>query len=321
MTFENGLPELEKAVKEVVARDPQLCAVSSWEVRAANAASRAVNEIHDCARSDEPDPSKVTEPIQKVLAKIAVAAAGQKYAAAGPARALDGGMVDILADQLGVSVNDPEYLEVIQRSIGEAVKCKVEFKGEVKMFAALNTFIHVDTQPNSAGPSERGVVIPTKAFKGELGFTPAGFLTSEFVQPWEVFPETEHEKMRNLSTELKQSAEFVLVELGADCDHAQDNARTRRYLLGLEVPVKFLELVEFPSNKKLRSESSVLLGPWVIDGEIKYLLVSCGRFWTWQKKDLPSSAKVKYRLRASVVSKLLHAYSSWSSRPGIIEFR
>lgn len=316
-----NIPELEKALKEVVARDPQLCAVSSWEVRAANAASRAVNEIHDCSTSDEPDPSKVTEPIQRILAKIAVASAGQKYAAACPARALDGGMVDILADQLGVSVDDPEYLKVIERSIGEAVKGKVEFRDEVKMFASLNAFFHVDTQPNSAGSSERGAVIPARTLKGELRFTPAEFLTSEFVQPWEVFPEADQERMRALLAELQRSAEFVLVELGADCDHAQDNARTRRYLLGLEMPVKFLELAKFPSNKKLRSESSVLLGPWVIDREIRYLLVSCGRFWTWQKKELPSNAKVKYRLRASVINKLLHAYASWSSRPGIVEFR
>jgi hypothetical protein len=29
---------------------------------------------------------------------------------------------------------------------------------------------------------------------------------------------------------------------------------------------------------------------------------------------------VKYRLRTSVVSKLLHRYASWHSRPGIVEF-
>ena len=63
----------------------------------------------------------------------------------------------------------------------------------------------------------------------------------------------------------RQSAEFVLVELGADCDHAQDSARTRRYLLGLEVPVKFFKLAQFHDNKKLRSESLQLLGPWNLE--------------------------------------------------------
>jgi hypothetical protein len=317
----NNIAGLKKAVEDVVSQDTQLSAMSSWEARASEAAARAINEIHGCAKGDERDPSKVTESIRKVLAKIAVAASGKKSAAESPARALDGGMVDILTDQLGASVEDAGYLEVIGRAIGTAVGGEIVFNDGVQMFAALNTFFHIDTQVGSAGPGERGVVIPTKVFKGELGFTPASFLTSEFVQPWEVFPEGDHEKMRNLLAELKQSAEFVLVELGADCDHAQDSARTRRYLLGLEVPAKFLELVEFPANRKLRSESSVLLGPWIINGEIKYLVVSCGRFWTWQKKDLPPSAKVKYRLRASVINKLLHQYSAWSTRPGIIEFR
>jgi hypothetical protein len=318
----NNIAGLKKAVEDVVGQDSQLSAMASWEARASEAAAKAVNEIHGCAKGDEADPSKVTESIRRVLAKIAVASAGKKSAAESPSRALDGGMVDILTDQLGASVDDAGYLDVIGKAIGAAVGAEIAFTDEVRMFAALNTFFHIDTQVGSTKAGERGVVISATPFnKGDLGFKPVEFLTSEFLQPNEAFPEADRQRLWDLLIEFRRGAEFVLVELGADCDHAQDSSRTRRYLLGLEVPVKFFELAQFPGNKKLRSESLQVLGPWIINGGISYLLVSCGRFWTWQKNEPHANGKVRYRLRASVINKLLHQYSTWSSRPGIVEFR
>jgi hypothetical protein len=318
----NNIEGLGKAVREAVAQDPTLCAVSSWESRASEAAARAVNEIYACARGDVSDPAKMSESIQKILTRIAVAAAGRRSASESPARALDEGMVDILADQFGVSVDQPEYQDAIRKAIGDSVKAPVVFVDEVQMSAALNTFFHIDTEVSSAKAGDRGVVISAKPFKKDvLGFRPTELLTSEFLFPWETFPLERQPEIKNLLIQFTPVAEFVLVELGADCDHAQDLARTRRYLLGLEVPVKFFELARFHENKKLRSESLQLLGPWNINGEAFYLLISCGRFWTWQERKPHAQGKVKYRLRASLVDKLLHHYSVWSSRPGIVEFR
>jgi gamma-glutamylcyclotransferase (GGCT)/AIG2-like uncharacterized protein YtfP len=63
-----------------------------------------------------------------------------------------------------------------------------------------------------------------------------------------------------------------------------------------------------------------LLGPWTLEGEERWLLVSCRRFWTWQDRKPHAKSKVKYRLRAPIVEKLLHHYASWHSRPGVVEF-
>jgi hypothetical protein len=318
----NNIEELQKAVTDTVGKDPQLSALSSWESRASDAAARAVNEIYACANDDVEDPARTADAIQKVLAKIAVAASGKNRAIDSPARALDAGMVDILADQFGISVQDAAYQLVIQKAIGETVKAPVAFQNDVRIFAGLNTFFHVDTGTGSAKAGDRGVVISATPFnKSILGFRTEDLLTSEFLFPVELFTEERRADMKALLEAFRKSAKFVLVELGADCDYAQDTARTRRYLLGLEVPAKFLELAHFHENNKLRNESLQLLGPWNIAGEIIYLLVSCGRFWTWQEKKPHEKSEVKYRLRSSVVNKLLHHYSVWSSRPGIVEFR
>lgn len=316
-----NIPQLENAVKEAVARDPQLSTVSSWESRASDAAARAVNQVHACARDDAGDPLRTSESIQKVLTKIALAASGETSAAEGPARALDAGMVDILVDQFGISVEDPDYKEIVAKAIGMTVKGAVVFQDEVRTDAALNTFFHIDKEVSSAKAGDRGVVVSASPFKkNDLGFRPVELLT-EFLIPYELYPEGRRVEMKALLDAFRKSAEFVLVELGADCDHAQDTARTRRYLLGLEVPVMFAELLRFPENGKLRNEALQLLGPWTIDEKTLFLLVSCRRFWVWQDKKPHAQGKVKYRLRASLVSKLLHHYSAFHSRPGIIEFQ
>src|SRR6266481_403340 len=279
-----------------------------------------------------PLPVKITElskskfissdPKQKEFAKIAVAASGKKTAVAHPARALDGGMIDILTDQFGLSVDDPIYGDIICKAIGEVVKTDISFANNVNMFADLNTFFHVDKEISTAKAWDRGAVIAAKhPLDGNmLGFNTKELITREFLFPHELFPEDQHIKMRDLLSKFKRSANAVLVEVGADCDHAQDSYRTRRYLVGLDVPHEFYELIHCHKDKKLRNASLELLGPWRIDSEVFYLLVSCRRFWTWQKRT-PPEVSVKYRLRASLVNKLLHHYSVWSSRPGIVEFR
>lgn len=317
-----SIKDLGKAVEDAVTGDPQLSALSFWESRASDAAASAVNQIHSCSRSDQPDPSKATASIRNILAKIAIAASGETSAMEDPARALDAGMIDILEDQFGNSLGEAAYKEAVDRAIGPALKGKVEFQNEIQMAAVLNTFFHIDKEVGSANMGDRGVVFSAKTYnKNHLGFRLCDQLT-DFLIPYEVFDPGRREAMEGLWIEIRNSHEFVLIELGADCEHAQNPARTRRYLLGLEVPLKFSDLIRFPGNKKLRSESLQLLGPWIISGtEPVFLLVSCRRFCTWQDKNIPVLSKIKYRLRAPLVDKLLHHYSAFHSRPGIIEFQ
>lgn len=315
-----NINHLRQAIEGAVATDPQLNAVAAWESRAAEAAAQAVNEVHRCARADAQDASMVGDALKKTLAKIAVAASGSTAALAGPARALDAGMLDIVVDQFGASVDQAEYLAIVQGAIGETLAEDIHFANDVAMYAELNTFFHVDREVATAKSWDRGVVIAARPLSGELGFRPSDLLTSEFLFPQELFPEERRVQVLAHLKQLRDVPSFVLVELGADCDHAQDHNRTRRFLVGLEIPKELLYLACPDELGKLRNGALELLGPWKIDGDVKYLLVSCRRFWTWQKQTPPPSLP-RYRLRASLVEKLLHRYSTWSSRPGIVEFR
>jgi len=318
-----NIPQLQQTLMTVLTNNPTLNTLTSWESRSADAAGLAVNEIYACAKDDAAEPAKRTESIQKVLAKIAVAASGQKPASISPSRALDAGMIDILIDQFGTSVEDAQYQRLVKDALGPTIEGKVAFQDDGRMFAALNTFFHIDKEVRAAKTWDRGVVIPAIPPLDDkiLGFAAQQLVATEFLFNDGFFPGAQRAEIAALWETVKTRAAVVLIELGADCDHAQDKARTRRYLVGLEVPVSCSKLMYSPKNNSLRNGSLQLLGPWNINGQIVHLLVSCRRFWAWQGENPPPAANVKYRLRTSIVNKLLHHYSVWSSRPGIVEFR
>ena len=185
----------------------------------------------------------------------------------------------------------------------------------MQLFAELNTLFHVDNDVAAAAATDRGVVLSADQplNKGTLGFNSAELITSEFLFPFETFPEDHQAAAKTLLYDFTKAAQVVLVEVGADCDHAQ---ATKRYLVGLEVPQKFMKLATHHKDDKPRSDALQVLGPWRIDEEIRCLLVSCRRFRIWQKRT-PPRATIRYRLRSALVNKLLSHYSAWSNRPGL----
>jgi hypothetical protein len=319
-----NIDELKKAVVDVVTKNAQLSALSRWEMRAAEAAGRTVNEVHACGARDKLPEGGVSESIQRVMAEIARAAAGAIPSSELPARALDVGLVDILVDQFGASVDDPDYQKTIHAAIGQtlahAIRDGIKFNQAAQMAAELNTFFHVDQEIEHAKPVHRGAVIEAPK-TNVLGFRAQELLTREFLFPSELFPDGQRGEINDLIEKCRTEASFVLVELGADCDHAQESIRTQRYLFGVELPETFLRLAKNPMDNKLRNQSLQLLGPWSLNNKISYLLVSCSRFWSSQSPKMVNGQLLKYRLRGSVVNRLLQHYSFWSSRLGIVEFR
>jgi hypothetical protein len=305
------LSSLSTEVKKLISARSELCTVVGWEARATQAAARAVNEVVHHARIDENDKKQLGASMKRVLATVARAAVGQPRAEAEPERALDAGMAEILNDQFSLSVDEKQYRDAVRDALLADIKAKSTLKKSSATSAGLNTFFHVDQSVMATKTTERGVVFPAKPHFSEklLGTTHKQLLTDHFVLKDK--PAADIDK-------LEAEAELVLVEVGAECDHAQGHARTIRYLVAYQIPTQHIKLVK-GTKGDLRHDALQLLGPWDINGGI-YLLVSCRRFFTWQDTD-PPAGKVKYRLRGSVVDKLLHHYSMLSSRPGIVEFR
>lgn len=293
----------------------ELNIVAEWESRATEAAAGTINEMVSQARKDAADETKVGETLKNLLAFVGISAAGTAPAAAEPARALDLGMSEILIDRFATSVDEKAYRRLVSNTLGPLIAAAPAFKDRHRIAAALNTFFHIDVNVKDTKSNERGVVIPIGKHLTEkkLGMSHTQLLQTEFLYSAKASAESQ-----GLYAALPSDARAVLVEIGADCDHAQPKPRSIRYLVGFEVPKKYKDFLV--RGGKTMFPPLHCLGPWLIDGSEMYLIVSTRRFITWQHSTQPAG-KVQYRLRTLLVNKLLHDYSSWHSRPGIVEFR
>lgn len=121
---------------------------------------------------------------------------------------------------------------------------------------------------------------------------------------------------------FSDSLRWVLIEAGADCDHAQSKSRSLRYLVAAEIPAEFLTDYVYGGEKdKLRNDALKILGPYDINGELIYLLISFKRFVAWQPPAEIPTINIEYRLRKVIIDFILNSYATWSMRPGMTEYK
>ncbi len=120
--------------------------------------------------------------------------------------------------------------------------------------------------------------------------------------------------------EAEKHCRVRLLEIGADCDHAQRKPRTVRLLCALEIPERFSHFLFQPgSERELKFDSLLKLGPWALgEAEPFLLVVSVSRFYVLQDWQLSGVLEPMYRLRKPLVDVALHKYASYSARPGYV---
>ena len=138
-------------------------------------------------------------------------------------------------------------------------------------------------------------------------------------QGWEGLVELA-ERAKAEKADVEKACRLRLVEIGADCDHANRKDRTVRMLCALEVPERYYYFLTRPgTHSGKKSEALTIFGPWTLgDRKNTYLVVSIGRFTIGQNWSIPYGLQPKYRLRRPIVDSLLHAYASHSSRIGYV---
>lgn len=342
------LHEAAKSVADVQAQimealaDPQLRLACAWETRVSEAAASAVNSVFTAAENHSTlGKLAPSEGLREVLAKLAQEAAGKKDAKDNPGRALDDGLVDLLVDNLRSTDDADKYQIAINKSIGELLSgAPVSLSAVARQ--QLNTDLHIESKV-SPGLKRvaRGVVLGAKDEKivaAVLGYKKASaviwpeFLigVDEFRKAAEQAAADEHRNAKWLADvhqravadkeEVEKHCRVRLLEIGADCDHAQRKPRTVRLLCALEVPERFSHFLFQPgSERDLKFDSLLRLGPWTLgEAEPFILLVSVSRFYVLQDWQLSGGLEPMYRLRKPLVDVALHKYANYSARPGYI---
>jgi hypothetical protein len=315
--------------------DPQLRLVCAWETRVSKASSAAVNEIFTAAIVHSKSNPMVgsTHAFQDILAKIANEAAGYESAPDDPVRALDEGLIDLFVDFLRSDKNDIGYFPLVKQSIGAKLGKRIAINSDVRQ--QLNTALHIEAQLEDQTSISRGLVLGCddhNEIAQRVGYRTAHeAIWDEFLFPIEsstklrvpAGTETNAQKeirLNDLKKDVESNCRLRLVEVGADCDHANKKKRTVRLLCALEVPISYSDLIRSPKNgKKLKNDALMEWGPWNIgDPTGTHLLVSVKRFAIQQGRPLENGLKAKYRLRRPIVDIALRYYANHSSRLGYV---
>ena len=299
---------LKKSVETVVSSDSRLRLVASWESRVGLAAVSTMKSIHRIAVSEADISGELpASALETVLAKIAIEAVGAKNASDDPMAALDSGLLDLVMDELGSNSHAADYAGVVQAALGAALQAKPTVAPATR--SQLNTHLHVEVAPAARDIVTRGAVfsVDAETIKEFTGSDEEQFLETEFL------PE-------GRSNDLLKNSHIRLIEIGADCDHAQRKPRTIRLLFAAELPFEHLSPKQKKELDKLKNKNDALepLGPWVVDGRECVLLISVRRFVTIQEWACPKKLKMLYRLRKPVADLVLYRYTTHSNRPGIM---
>lgn len=329
--------ELKASVIHASTTDSQLRVACAWETRASKSAMQTINAVYDAAIEESKSAQLMpTEALQKVFTKIAADALGPKNAKIDLSRALDEGLIDLFVDDLKASSSDPEYDALIRASLESRLNSGYEsLSAEAKSY--LNTFLQIETPPRDYPNIERGAILelPDAELEKLLDKKPSSIIWDEFlIHPNQLEKQIANNKKMEITdpllqerfdflsankTSLEKEVKVVLLETGADCDHAQRNPRTVRLLCALEVPAKYNQFAHPTQDpRKLKNDAIVMFGPWKIGDQETLLMVSVKRFSISQSWARPGHMNVKYRLRKPLVDLVLHRYSSHSTRPGFI---
>ena len=301
--------EFKAAVGSAVASDPSLCLVSAWESRVGVSVASTMQSLHSIAVVEASENgSEPSNALASLLAKIAVDAVGPKNAGEEMTGALDAGLVDLVVDELGSRNRRQDYVEIVKRTLSNLIEEKPTLARAT--VCSLNTHLQLEESPSTRNVVTRGAVfeVGDAEVKNLCGQDVRQLLNSEFLPA------------ANPSEDLLNGARIRLIEIGADCDHAQRKPRTIRLLVAAALPLSQLTPKQQASPRKLEGQHDALalLGPWKTQNEDFVLLVSLRRFVTVQEWACPDSLKMKFRLRKPVVDLLLHSYTTYSGRPGIV---
>lgn len=301
--------EFRNAVRSAVSADPRLRLISAWESRVGVAAASTMKSIHSIAVSEAAAGGKTPAmALESVLAKITLEAVGEKNAVEDPTAGLDTGLLDLVIDELGSNSHAQDYAAIVEETLVGAIKSVPSVAPDTR--TSLNTHLHVEVSPSAREVVTRGAVF-------EVGNETLKDLCGQEVQQ---LLDTEFLPKENPSPELQSKARIRLIEIGADCDHAQRKPRTIRLLLAAELPVEHLSPKQKKDARKLEGKHDALtvLGPWKLDKRDCVLLVSLRRFVTIQEWACPGSLKMLYRVRKPIADLLLYKYTTHSNRPGIV---
>jgi hypothetical protein len=285
-------------IRELLGSQPQIAALFNWEDRVLGAAARTVGAITELAESER-EPAKERQILDGVLCALATAAVGKAHVETDRFRAVNTALLPILADRIAAMTLRAEDTEVWQSGFTPEPEREVT----VAEAAALNTMLHFGFLGDAGGAADPGAVIRMLGDHGGADY-----------QDMFGMEATAAAKQFRCSDYVERDDRFrwVLIQIEAPCDHAQQKPGPLPYALGLEMPWQSLS-----NNPK--PEALWVAPVFIISGGTRCLAVH-SRFLITLARARIAGVQPEYRIRDQLLSQLIFKIHSHGMRPGAIAF-
>lgn len=289
--------DLISTIRNIVNEQNELSALFDWENRVLGATGDSVSAILELTPTEEKD---VRAPeLGKILSILGSAAVGESNVAGDPFRAINDAMIPVLVDRVANLPADSNQDELWQK----AVNVDSQHTPTEVQASRLNAMIHIASLDSVEG-SERGAVIklPDEImddFCKEFNVTELDAALNHF--------RCKGHKLAD------QQNRWVLVQVQAACDYAQQRPGSLPCYLGLDLP-KNNRRSKTPPDSLWESPS------FELDEERRFLHVNAHFPVSLSSREFKRSEPL-YRLRESILNDLTYHLHSYSARPGIISFR
>lgn len=317
--------KVKARITEIFNEFPQLRSFMQWESSVSRAASATSNEL--ISKLDKGGiPFTNTDAVKATLKRMSQEALGLPHAPNGPTKGLYQALLPIAQDWLSKEAEKGQLDGFLGLTSNKEIPLPQEAEGKPKLTSLLNDFF-VHSEQADLKSSERGAVIRlpeeflTKVERGlvqEIGLaaTQGDWQEAICVEFAHGFADATVEKKSNYKAMLNPKNVYV-VELSADCDYAQDKARSHRFLLSLFVPIDAPK--PFYQNKKGANDAIYVTPEITLGGVQGRLLISCRIFVTRPYRGTVEGTVVT-RIRQEVLAEIAHHYSTHMRRPGKIAF-
>lgn len=290
-----SIEKLVEAIKSIVEKQPQIAALFNWEERVSEAVADTVASIFRMVGDGER-----AQEVGRLLAQLAVAAAGKDRVEQDRFRAVNEALLPILADHIAslrLRDEDDETWQAAftQIDIGNALS--------VAEAAKLNSRVHIDSTEGIQG-NDRGAIIalPDKLsnkFEQTFGLPQEEAATKQFL-------------CKNF-VENNDRCRWILVQSQAACDYAQKRPGPLPYYLGLALNEEY--------KVKNRPPEALWISPPFEAESTSFFLHINARFQVSLSSEDAEKEKPLYRLREQLLNDFIYRVHSYSARPGMISFR
>ena len=299
--------DLKRELERILS-NPTLNIIFDYENKAMLAASRTINSLFNLVPRDGDkwgDNTAFDSNFDKVFSKIAVEATGEKYAAENPKLSIQKGISPILIH----NIHNQSLTEVWDSKLSLFSKPKFPTGFRV---GVLNSTYHIDNT-KFHGNDARGCIVSSKLqhdYQKLLGKSKRAILEQMFKFQGNANAEQDRKIKAFLS-----KCDFVLLEISAACDYAQNNHRIYKYMLGIEYPIEneIVKKSEKDGNYVFHSPVFSLNGKEVA---LKFNF----RYIIGLNPSDDKLGEIKYRLNDNILNQIGNQYSAYVSRLGTVTF-